>query len=462
MKKSPAQPVEALASVAVALVFFLGLWVVPAQDITPLYVVGVLLAMWSEWPKLGYLLAALSTFGIAVTAAQEPGPWTWPHLFGAIVAAGACWAAAFVVARYRRGGMALAAAQQALGRSLKELEHMKHALDQSAIVAMTDVTGTITYVNNKKSEISQYPREALIGRNHRILNSGYHSPEFFKSLYRTISSGRVWRGDIRNRTKDGTTYWVDTTIVPWLDDRGRPEQYIAISYDITERKASEATLRAQTSLVQLGKMAAIVAHEVRNPLAGIRGAMQVIGRRLPAGSPEQGIATEAITRIDTLNDIVQDLLLFARPRQPMLQTVAISGLVANTVSLLREDPRFRDVEIVIEDVEGQQVSADQEQMKLVLLNLLINGAQAMDGKGRLTIQARHAGAWHELRIIDQGGGIPPDIQEHLFEPFFTTKHKGTGLGLSTARRILEGHGGSISLDCPPGGGTVAIVRLPVR
>ncbi len=428
----------------------------------PLYVVSVLLAMWSEWPKLGYLLAALSTFGILITASQGVAPWSWPHVFGEVVAAGACWATAFVVVRYRRGGMALAAAQQALGRSLRDLEHMKYALDQSAIVAMTDVTGTITYVNDKFCEISQYSREEILGRNHRVLNSGYHSVEFFKSMYRAIAAGQVWRADIRNRAKDGSLYWVDTTIVPSLDDRGRPQQYIALRYDITERKASEAALRAQTALVQLGKMAAIVAHEVRNPLAGIRGAMQVIGRRLPPGSPEQNIANEVVTRVDTLNEIVQDLLLFARPRQPLLETVQLDELLHNTVSLLKEDPRFREVQIAIDDMAGQQVVADQEQIKLVLLNLLINSAQAMEGKGRITVQARKAGPWEELRIIDQGAGIPPDVQEHLFEPFFTTKHKGTGLGLPTARRILETHGGSISLDCPPGGGTVAIVRLPVR
>jgi PAS domain S-box-containing protein len=458
----PARPFEALASLAVALVFFMGLWLVPAQEVMPLYVVGILLAMWSERPKLGYLLAALSTFGILITASQDPQAWTWPHVLGEVVAAGACWAAAFVVVRYRRGGLALAAAQKALGRSVRELEHMKYALDQSAIVSMTDVTGTITYVNDKFCEVSGYGREELIGRNHRLLNSGYHSIEFFKSMYRAISAGQVWRDEIRNRAKDGSLYWMDTTIVPWLDDRGRPQQYIALRYDITERKESEAALRAQTALVQLGKMAAIVAHEVRNPLAGIRGAMQVIGRRLPSGSPEQGIANEAITRIDTLNDIVQDLLLFARPRQPLLETVDVSTLLANTVSLLREDPRFNDVRIVIEEAAGQKVLADQEQIKLVLINLLINSAQAMDGTGTITVQARNVGGWEELRIIDQGAGIPPEIQEHLFEPFFTTKHRGTGLGLPTARRILEGHGGSISLDCPPGGGTVAIVRLPLR
>jgi two-component system sensor histidine kinase PilS (NtrC family) len=187
----------------------------------------------------------------------------------------------------------------------------------------------------------------------------------------------------------------------------------------------------------------------------------VIGRRLPAGSPEHGVANEVLTRIDTLNDIVQDLLLFARPRQPQFETAPVNVLVAETVSLLKNDPRFRDVDIVVEHSQARVV-VDLEQIKLVLLNLLINGAQAMDGRGRITVQVRSTDGWHELRVIDQGAGIPDEVREHLFEPFFTTKHRGTGLGLATAQRILEGHGGLITLDCPPGGGTVAAVRLPVR
>ena len=456
------RPIEAIASLAIAAIFFMGLWVVPAEEVLPLYVFGVFLAVWSESTKLGYLLAALSTVAIAITAAQDPNVLRWPEILGELLAVGACWGAAIVVVRYRHHGVALAATQQALGRSLKELGHMKYALDQSAIVAMTDVTGTITYANDKFCEISKYSREELLGANHRILNSGYHSPEFWTTMYRTIAAGHVWRAELRNRAKDGTLYWVDTTIVPSMDERGRPQQYIALRYDITERKESEAALRAQTALVQLGKMAAIVAHEVRNPLAGLRGAMQVIGKRLAPGSPEQAITTDAIKRIDTLNEIVQDLLLFARPRQPVKQRMAVGPWLNETIALLKEDPRFRHVRIKVEVPPADVVQADPEQLKLVLLNLLINSAQAMEGQGEITVQARLVPGWHELRIIDQGAGIPPHVHEQMFEPFFTTKHRGTGLGLPTARRILEGHGGSIRLDCPPGGGTTAVVRLPVN
>jgi PAS domain S-box-containing protein len=340
------------------------------------------------------------------------------------------------------------------------LADLRHALDQAAIVATTDVQGTITYVNDRFCEISQYSAGELLGSNHRILNSGLHPGEYFREMYRTIGNGGVWRGEIRNRARDGSLYWVDTTVVPFLDSDGRPYQYIAIRYDITERKRSEALVREQNALAQLGKMAAVVAHEVGNPLAAMRGALQIVDGRLAGRDAEQAVLKDVMARIDSLNDLVQELLLFARPRRSTPVSLSVRDLLCEKASLLSHDPRFSGVTFDV-DADEVRLSADLGQIRQVLLNILINSAQAMNGRGRIALCARSLGRSCEISIADTGPGMAPDVRNRLFEPFFTTKHRGTGIGLATARQIVEAHGGTIAVACPPRGGTVTTILLPL-
>jgi PAS domain S-box-containing protein len=423
--------------------------------ISALYGTVILLGLFIREPRFPLVAS------IIVTVLTIVGGWLSPP--GGIVSFGIAnraltllgiWVSAWLVASYAKVG-------RTLNRTVKDLADTTFAIDQAAIVATTDVKGRITYVNDKFCEISKYPREELLGQDHRLINSGYHAATFIRELWQTIANGRIWRGEIRNRAKDGTFYWVDTTIVPFLDDRGKPYQYMAIRSDISERKRSEALLREQAALARLGEMAAVVAHEVKNPLAGIRGALEVIGGRMPEASRDRAVLRDIVGRIDSLNDTVHDLLVFARPREPRLTAVPLVHLLEATAALLKKDPAHATTHV---DITGDRpiLEVDAEQLQRVFLNLLLNAAQAAGAGGRVRAEVSSDNGLCRVTIADNGPGIPAEIRERIFEPFFTTKHRGTGLGLPTAKRVIERHQGTMTIECPAEGGTIVTVTLPAE
>jgi PAS domain S-box-containing protein len=445
-----------LTAVLVTAVIFLLDLVLPLGATTGmLYVFVILLGLWIRNPHYpAYAAGAASLLLMADTAIN----WTEhpPSIifFNRPLMTLIFWVTWWIVVRYAR-------IERTSEDQIRQLADLKYALDQSAIVATTDVTGRITYVNDKFCEISKYSRDELIGQDHRIINSGAHPKDFFRDLWRTIAKGKVWQGEILNRAKDGSPYWVDTTIVPFVDERNHPYQYTAIRNDITERKQMEARLREQAALARVGQMAAVVAHEVRNPLAGIKGAMQVMASRRPHGDAEASVMHDIVGRVDSLSDLINDLLLFSRPTPPRISSVSLPALVADVASVAKADPVAAHVSIDIASADGT-FEADPDLVKAMLLNLVLNSAQAMKGQGRIEIRA--ALELHDVRISvrDYGPGVPEAVAAQMFEPFFTTKTRGGGLGLAIARRTAELHGGSLTHVRPADGGAEMVVTLARR
>jgi two-component system sensor kinase FixL len=281
----------------------------------------------------------------------------------------------------------------------------------------------------------------------RYLERYFHTGE-----HRIIGIGR----QVTALKRDGTTFPVHLSVG---ESQEEPHQFVGILHDLSERVRLEERVREQSSLALLGEMAAVIAHEVRNPLAAVRGAIQVIGGRLPRDSKDGGVIREIIARLDALNSLLNDLLLFARTPVPRFGPVALHELLAATAEFLKGDPLYHRMEV---EIVGQEppLLADPELLKIVFQNLFINAGQAMQGAGTIRASVQGLDGRQMVTIADQGPGIPLDVRRKLFRPFFTTKARGTGLGLSIARRLVELHGGTLAIESPAEGGTVVSIQLP--
>jgi len=359
---------------------------------------------------------------------------------------------------------------------LKELSDIKFALDESAIVAITDQMGRITYVNDKFCEISKYSREELLGQDHRIVNSAYHPKEFIRSIWTTIANGKVWRGEIRNRAKDNSLYWVDTTIVPFLDARGKPYQYVAIRYDITEQKRIENQLLRAQRMESIGTLAGGIAHDFNNILSPILMATEMLQLGDVDNETRRWLS---IIRENAERgaELVKQVLTFARGMEGERIIVQVKHIIKDLVKVLKQTlPKSITVRSDLEP-DLWIIRADPTQIHQVLMNLSINARDAMPLGGTLVITAENVrldenyarvhldaapGEYLLITVSDTGAGIAPDIQDRIFDPFFTTKEigKGTGLGLATALTIVRSHGGFINVYSDLGRGTKFSVYLP--
>jgi PAS domain S-box-containing protein len=350
--------------------------------------------------------------------------------------------------------------EDALGAS----EARWRAIVDSAVdgIIVIDAHGRIEFFNQAAERLFGYTADEVLGRNVDMLMPPPYHDEHDSYLSRYLATGRakiigIGR-EVQGRRKDDTTFPLHLSVGEITIQGER--KFTGILHDLTSRVQMEGRLREQEALAKLGEMAAVIAHEVKNPLAGIRGAIQVFGGRMMQERTSTQILSEIVARIDALDQMMKDLLLFARPPKPRRTPIDLVPLVKTTASLLSEDPALRDVDI---DIEGTAppVSADADMLRVVFQNLLINSAHAMQGKGRIRVAVEPVDTSCEIAFVDGGPGIPPEIREKIFTPFFTTKSRGSGLGLPTVKRFVEAHNGQIAINCPPAGGTTVVIRLPM-
>lgn len=350
--------------------------------------------------------------------------------------------------------------QLQLEEKIQEVIDIKFALDQSSIIAFTDRRGKITSVNEKFCFISGYTREELIGKDHHIVNSGYHSKEFFQHLWKTISSGKVWKGEIRNKAKDGSFYWVDTTIIPFLDKNDEVYQYLAIRNDITEKKKTEEILHRQDKLAAVGQLAAGVAHEIRNPLTSIKGYAEFLSLDEQDQS-RQELFDIILDEIERVNSIVEEFMLLSKPTIAVLEKKQLIPIIENVISVL--DYQLRKSKCKVELTFTQKdivIECDENKLKQVFLNFIKNAIEAIGPDGMIRIEVK---VEEEIKIMiqDNGVGMNKEQLKKLGEPFFTTKKSGNGLGLMVSFKIIENLNGKVYIESEPNKGTTFHLSFPV-
>ena len=389
-------------------------------------------------------------------------------------------------------------------------EDLIHALDKAALIAETDAKGRITYANDTFCMVSGYSKEELIGTDHRLLNSGLHPRTFWTEMYRTVACGGIWRGEVRNRRKDGSHYWVDTTITGFLDENGKLRKMVAVRADITDRKLAEQQLAQAQRLESIGQLAAGIAHEINTPTQYVGDNTQFlkdemprafelverVGKLLESDQPPevrveafqqacdeldfeflreevpQAIdqSLEGVSRIAT---IVAAMKNFSHPGGASIERTDINALIRSTIEVCRN--RWKYVSELTTELDEQipDVPVLASEFNQVVLNLIVNAADAIGemretsgqselGQIRVTTTANKTHAI--IRVIDNGPGMPSHVRDRVFDPFFTTKAvgKGTGQGLALSRSIIVNrHGGELNVDSKAGSGACFTIRLPL-
>jgi len=362
----------------------------------------------------------------------------------------------------------------------KERDHLSDvmkALDESTITAITDKNGTIIYANRKFEEISKYPVLELLGKNHRILKSGFHPPEFFDKMWDTISSGNVWRGTIKNYAKDGAVYWVNTVITPFLDDDGVPEQYMAIRMDVTKEKALEEELAEtikQLDVAQKDKeeFVAMITHDLKQPLAPIRGNVALLKMQKMGELNEMQrecldeIDANANRQLSMIDNLISGQKLGLGAMKYDIKELSTKDILKDCIRTHSTIMHDKKIEYFDSSTEDYKFNGDKRRILESFTNLIQNSHDFVSDNGKIEIGVTNGDKEVTFFVKDDGEGIPKEKQDNIFKKYEQVdsnairKFGGTGLGLSVSQALVEGMGGRIWLESEEGKGTTFFFTIP--
>lgn len=376
----------------------------------------------------------------------------------------------------------LTISEQKLLQSIKEISDYKLALDESGSVTISDSNGIIKEVNDNFCKKTKYSKDEVIGKSHNISNSGFHPRDFFTNLWGTITKGEIWRGEIKNKAKDGSFYWVNTTIIPFLDETGKPYQYVSVRFDITNRKSVEADLIKAKQAADAANRAksqflANMSHEIRTPMNAVIGFSELLSKSVQ--DTKQLSQVESIRSSGkNLLQIINDLLDLSKIEAGKIEIVPVPINLSNMLSEIEDvfADKVKEKGIVLsfdyENIFTKTLLLDEVRLRQILFNIIGNAVKFTDeGYVSLNIENKknHINKENvDLTIIvkDTGIGIPVDDQKHIFDPFHqplgqnVIKYGGTGLGLSITKNLVKKMGGSINLESEFGKGSTFRIELP--
>jgi len=375
---------------------------------------------------------------------------------------------------------------------MSEFDDMLSALDKSTMVTITDADGKLLYVNELFCHVTQYSKDELIGaKPHELLNSGYHDQAFYDDVWNTLKNGNTWKGDVKNKAKDGSFFWTLTTIMPFLDDAGKPHKYIAIRRDITDKVVADERLKVSLAenvmqkdkiQDQYGKLqdlqkekeefVAMITHDLKQPLVPIQGNAQMLLNpkmgelnEMQKGSVNE-ILGQANLQLSMIDNLVSAQKLGAGSMKYDIEELSTKNILTDCIKIHSPIMTDKHIEYFDSSIADVKILADRRRLLESLTNLIQNAHDFVPQDGKIEIGVNNDAKEATFFVKDNGEGIPKEKQERLFKKYgqveSTAQRKfgGTGLGLAVSKELIEGMKGKIWFESEVGKGTTFLFTIP--